>query len=108
MSYTYLKRLATITTATAKAQNVDFLGSDFQVSRESSRVRVTASVTGASRIRLIPSSGAGFSLASGTSISGSLVTEEITLDPGRTWNVQTDNASGTTVNFLLIDELVPS
>ena len=107
MSYTHHRRLASITTAATFEQNADFLASDFAVGREESRVRISVAVTGGSRVRLLPNTGAGFNLNGGNSITGSLHTEEVSLDPERTWNVQTDNASGTTVNFLLVDELRP-
>lgn len=107
MSYVFHRRLASITADTAKAQNTDFLDTDFQVSSVASRVRITVAVTGGSRVRLVPSSGTGFNLLNGSSLSGTVATEELSLDATRTFNLQTDNVAGTTIKVLYVDELVP-
>lgn len=104
----YARQLAAITADTAKAQNVDFLATDFQCTREGSMVRITIAISTAVAVLLVPNTGTGVQLNGTTALTaGGLHTFELALDTGRTWNVQTSNASGTTCRHLVVQEIAP-
>jgi len=107
MSAIYTRKLASIVTDTVVAQNVDFLAADFSCKDDrETMVRLTLAVSSAVKVRLVPSSGTGFYLNNGTAlVAVAAHTEEIVLDSGRTWNVQTDDAAGTTVHHLHVVEV---
>lgn len=98
-------RLAEITSDTAKAQNTDFLGTDFQTTRESSFLRICVAISTAVPVKLVPSSGTAFYLNNGDAlVANAPIVNDIPVDQGRTWNLQTDDAAGTTVTHLTVDE----
>lgn len=104
----YSKQLAQIVADTAKAQNTDFLATDFQLSREGSMVRISIAISTAVAVLLVPSSGTGIQLNGTTALTaGGLHTFELALDTGRTWNLQTSNAAGTTCRHLIVQEIAP-
>lgn len=101
----YRKELATIITDTVKAQNVDILAADFQLKRAGNLIRISIAGT-AVAVNLIPSSGSAFALNSGSALPlNSAYTEEIALDHGRTWNLQTADVAGITVRHLCVQEI---
>ena len=102
----YGRLLAELTANTTKAQNTDFFAADFQSARDDSGCRITVAASAARRIRLVPSSGTAFYIAAGAQLTANAVhVEDVPLDTGRTWNVQTDDASGATVTILRVQEL---
>lgn len=105
MSNRYAKLLAEVTADNTKAQNTDFLATDFQVTGSARKCVITAALGSAVRLRLSPSSGSPFSLNGGSSLGAAAVhTFEVLLDPDRTWNLQTDDAAGATLRHLRIVE----
>lgn len=107
MSYVdYRKELATIATDTSKAQNVDWLGTDFQLSRAGNLVRITLAIDAAVEVALVPSSGSNINLNGGSAMTANAVyTEELALDQARTWNLQTPNVAGCNVIHLVVVEV---
>lgn len=104
--YTYARQLAALTADTAKAQSTDFLAADFQLRHEGALCRVTIAVSTAVVVLLVPSSGTAIALNGGSALTaGGLHTFELALDTGRTWNVQTSDAAGTTCRHLVVHEL---
>lgn len=104
----YGKLLAELTANTTKAQNTDLFASDFQPSRDDSVCRITIAATAARAVRLVPSTGTGtaFYINGGAALTANAVhVEDVPLDTGRTWNIQTDNASGITTTILRVQEL---
>lgn len=98
-------RHAEVVANTAKAQNTDVLAADFQLGGEGSFARISLAGTAAVKVKLVPSSGTAFYLNAGAALTANTVfTEDVALDTGRTWNVQTDDASGITVTHLVVDE----
>lgn len=97
--------LATLIADTTKAQNTDFLTTDFQTKWSGSLVRLTICVSAAKVYALVPSSGTKILLNGGTALTaGGAHTFELALDHGRTWNLQTTDAAGGTVNHLCVQE----
>lgn len=103
----FAKLHAELTADTAVTPNLDALSSDFQVEREDSIVRITIVPASASTWRLVPSTGTAFSLNADADLTaGAIYTEDVTLDVGRTWNIQTDTGTADiTVNMLRVQEL---
>lgn len=102
----YGKLLAEIVTDTAKAQNTDALGSDFQATRENGFLRITVAIQSAVKLRLVPSAGSGFYLNNGDAlVADSVLVQDVPLDVGRTWNIQTDDAAGCTFSILRVQEI---
>lgn len=99
----YASLLASVVANTAKAQNVDLLASDFQVTHSTSVVRISICATAAVEVALVPSSGTAILLnnAAALAVNG-VLTEEVVLDTGRTWNIQTPNSSGITVTHCIV------
>lgn len=103
----YAKVLDKLVADTAKAQNTDYLASDFQVVRSSSAVRI-AIVTQASGhvFKLVPSSGTSFSLNGGSALpQAAYFAEDVVLDTDRTWNLQDSSSGGSTVSMVVVQEL---
>ena len=97
---------ARIVADTAKAQDTDFLDADFRCTWSGSLVRVVICVDSAVVVDLVPSTGTAISLNAGGPLSaGGLHSFEVALDQGRTWNLQTADASGCIVLFLVVTEL---
>jgi hypothetical protein len=58
------------------------------------------------KVRLVPSTGSGFYLNGGTAlVANSVHVEDVPVDIGRTWNVQTDNIAGMTVSIARAQEI---
>ena len=103
---TFGRGLARITTDTPKARDVDFLGTAVRLQREDSVLRISLAVSSAVKVRLVPSSGTAFYINGGAALAAATVhTEDVALDIIRTWNLQTDDASGTTVHHLVLQEI---
>jgi hypothetical protein len=102
----YTKSLAAIVADVTKAQNSDFIATDFQL--EAGGVcRVSLTISSAVKVRLVPSTGSGFYINAGAVLVANAVhTEEIALDVGRTWNIQTDDSGGTDVKHLVVQEVI--
>lgn len=102
----YRRELARIVSDTAVSQNEDWLGTDFQMSREGSICRVTVGVSTQVTIVLSPSSGGELLAMQGTSVVvNGIHTFEHALDIGRTWNLRTLDAAGTVVRHLVVQEI---
>lgn len=105
---TYQTELGSITADVAKAQNTDFLASDFQVKGEGRLVRICIAVDANVEVDLVPSSGSQFELNGGSALTANAVyLFEVLLDIGRTWNLQTPNVAGCNVLHLVIQEVGP-
>lgn len=97
--------LAKLIADTTKAQNTDFLTTDFQMKWSGSLCRISVQISSNVTLSLVPSSGTAIVLNGGTALAASgLYTFEVALDQGRTWNLQTSNAAGTTVHHLVVQE----
>ena len=102
----YIKTLATITAEVNKAQNTDWLASDFQVSGAASKVRITISLGDAVKVKLVPNTGTAFYIKGGAAfVDTAVYTEELALDTTRTWNLQTDDAGGCDIQHCVVQEL---
>jgi hypothetical protein len=96
-------RVAELIADTVKAQNTDLLAADITILRTSSSLRV-AIVGTAVKVKAVPSSGTAFYLNGGSALTlDALYVEEVPVDDGRTWNIQTDDAAGITVKHLAVD-----
>ena len=92
--------LAEIVTDTVAGQNDDLFPAALQLLRDDGFVRITIAVQSAVKVRLVPDSGSGFYLNGGTAlVADSVHVEDVPVDIGRTWNVQTDDALGMTVSI---------
>lgn len=90
----------------AVAQNADLFTSDFQMTREDSMCRITVCVTTAVTVLLSPEEGTAFLLNGGSALTANAVyTEELQLDIGRSYNLQTNDASGTTFRLAVVSEV---
>jgi hypothetical protein len=99
-------RLAELVADTVKAQNADFLATDVQTSRATSYLRIAVAVQSAVKVKLVPSSGTAFYLNNGDAlVADAVIVNDVPVDDGRTWNLQTDDAAGCTVSHLTIDEV---
>lgn len=96
--------LAQVVTNTSKAQNVDLLAADFQVSHADALVRITVVDSGTVDIRLVPSAGSAIIIVA-TTTANLVNTVELALDTGRTWNIQSANASGLTTTLCVVQEI---
>ena len=106
MANEYARVLKTVIADTAKAQNTDLFAADFQMVRQDSTIRISIAGTAAVKVRLVPSTGTGFYLKAGVAlVANSVHTEDVALDQGRTWNIQTDDGSGITVTHCVVQEL---
>lgn len=101
----YAKQLASILSDTVRAQNTDFLSEDFAPQREGTLVRITIATQTAVAVRLLPSSGESTKLQAAALGAEVLSTFEMALDPSLTYNLQTPDAAGTTVNYLVVQEV---
>lgn len=101
----YAKQLASILSDTTKAANTDFLTQDFAPEREGTLVRITIANETAVPVRLVPSSGNTTKLQASALAAEVLVTFELALDPSLTYNLQTPDAAGVTINYLVIQEV---
>lgn len=101
----YRKELAALVADTVIAQDTDALAADFQLGRAGNLVRITIVAT-ADVFVLVPNSGSAIELNNGGALTADGVyTEELALDQGRTWNLQTPNAGGATIKHLCIQEV---
>ena len=106
MTHRYAKRLARIGANAAKTQGEDFLDNDVTLKYADSTVRVSVAINSAVKLEWSPSSGSPFYLNGGAALTADTVyTELVQLDTERTWNIQTDDAGGTTVLHLIITEI---
>jgi hypothetical protein len=97
--------LASIAADTVKAQNTDVLAADFQVQREDAEVRICIAGT-AVEVSLVPSTGSAIHLNGGSALpADGIHREDVLLDVGRTWNIQSANIAGVTVKHLIIQEV---
>lgn len=101
----YAKQLASILSDTVKAANTDFLTQDFAPEREGTLVRITIALETAVPLRLTPSSGNSTKLQVSPLGAEVLTTYELALSPSLTYNLQTPDAAGTTVNYLVVQEV---
>lgn len=92
----------------AVAQNVDALGTDLTPSRPGpTRFRICVSGT-AVELSIVPSSGSAIPLNGGAALAAAYHEEVVSFDTsgGRTFNLQTPNIAGITINELVVDELL--
>lgn len=101
----FAKQLAAVVADKVVAQNVDFLTEDFQPTREGTRIRITLAVDSAVAVRLSPSSGSTTKIQSSALGAEVLETFEFDLDPSLSYNLSTPDAAGTTINYLVINEV---
>lgn len=101
----FAKQHASITADTAKAQNVDFLDTDFSTEREGTLTRISISVETAVAVRMRLSTGADVKLQASALGAEVLTTFEFVLDPALTYNFYTPDVAGTTVNYLTVQEV---
>ncbi len=100
---TYRRELASIIEDTVVAQNADWLGSDFTLAKAGNLIRVSVVLGSGVLVRLVPSTGTAISL--GTPDAGVMTRYDLVLDQARTWNLQTNDAAGATINHLCIQEI---
>tara|TARA_R110000782_G_scaffold253743_1_gene341948 strand:- start:29033 stop:29356 length:324 start_codon:yes stop_codon:yes gene_type:complete len=101
----YRAELKKTTSDTTKAQNVNLFGVDFQLRREGNVCRISIQATAAVELALVPNSGSAVHLNGGAALTANgLHTFELYLDQSRTWNIQTPNAAGITVEFCTVVE----
>ena len=109
----YATLIASIAANVTKAQNTDILvegdvegpapSGDFQLTHSTSVVRISICATAAVEVALVPNSGTAILLNNAAALAVNGVhTEEVVLDTGRTWNLQTPNAAGITVTHCII------
>lgn len=100
-------RHASIVADTAKAQNTDFLASDVTLKQGASFLRIALALKSAVKVKLVPSSGTAFYLNDGDDlVANAVIVNDVPVDKGRTWNLQTDDAAGCTVSHMTVDEIV--
>lgn len=102
----YRTELKKLTSDTTKAQNTDLFGTDFQLQRAGNVCRITIQATAAVELALVPNSGSSLHLNGGAALTANgLHTFELYLDQSRTWNLQTPNVAGITVEACLVFEV---
>lgn len=86
----YGRRIASVAGA-IKGQLQDIFATDFQPARDDSVCRITVRVfAAAASVFLVPSSGDPIGLNGGADIpANTTYTQDVPLDTGRTWNLQT-------------------
>jgi len=108
MTTNYGAVLFTSSASTIAEQGVDLLPADIRVTRDTSVVRISVAATAAVKLIFVPSSGTGFYLNAGGNLPiNGVHTEDVVLDIGRTWNLQSDDVAGITTTHLVIQEVGP-